>query len=647
MPDVTYRGKQTIGDEPWNTHSGSLQPRPRPTYEVKVAENERERAKILSVVEALIDTEVIGTVKDAKLCAALSALDGDEALLNEITFCLAVNVARKDIKWKEALGGSDREPAIKALHDELAAVTKNVLKQVHQGDPEYEVAVKLATSGRMLLDQKRNGVMKARCVKRGFEEDIAVTDGPNFNYYAHVAEVEAIRALILRPNRGTRRLAIKDVRTAFLQSIPYPDGKVKHLKVLNPLTKEWMYFIQYGPIYGENSAPVMWGEDTLAPFLVDKEGCNMVRGENHRCVYLHEEKDLAMCTYVDDFLLDGEEPDIVWFDVTIDGRFDCKPLEFLDIDCSIEYIGMEIIMTVDRIYISMESYIEKMVRDLEELGMVIPSRAVSIPLAKQINVDGDSPPISSKLKRILLTALGSIGWNCHTARVDVAHAFSRIGQHSAKPSEESYEAVVHCIAYLDQHRSLCLFQELHSVPETVEHEEHPQHGFKFYCDSDHAGNTEIQNKRRSQNGMIAMIGNGVVLWKSKASSIAFATPMIDEAHADYNSGAVEVYATANATYDIFDLCYLYQEAGMPFPVPFVLLMDNTTAEAFCNRTVQRSKLKYIDCRQEWCLMIRDKNIMVPEHVATLSNLSDLLTKILGPKDFTRLLNQLMVKYVKK
>jgi hypothetical protein len=176
---------------------------------------------------------------------------------------------------------------------------------------------------------------------------------------------------------------------------------------------------------------------------------------------------------------------------------------------------------------------------------------------------------------------------------------------------------------------------------------YPQHGFKFYCDSDHAGNTEIQNKRRSQNGMIAMIGNGVVLWKSKASSIAFATPMIDEAHADYNSGAVEVYATANATYDIFDLCYLHQEAGMPFPVPFVLLMDNTTAEAFCNRTVQRSKLKYIDCRQEWCLMIRDKNIMVPEHVATLSNLSDLLTKILGPKDFTRLLNQLMVKYVKK
>jgi len=108
-----------------------------------------------------------------------------------------------------------------------------------------------------------------------------------------------------------------------------------------------------------------------------------------------------------------------------------------------------------------------------------------------------------------------------------------------------------------------------------------------------------------------------------------------------------VHATANATHDIFDLCHLCQEAGMPFPVPFVLLMHNATAEAFCNRTVQRSKLKYIDCRQEWCLMIRDKNIMVPEHVATLSNLSDLLTKILGPKDFTRLLNQLMVKYVKK
>ena len=38
-----------------------------------------------------------------------------------------------------------------------------------------------------------------------------------------------------------------------------------------------------------------------------------------------------------------------------------------------------------------------------------------------------------------------------------------------------------------------------------------------------------------------------VYWQSKASSVAFATPHIGEAHADISSGAVEIFAAGNAT----------------------------------------------------------------------------------------------------
>ena len=40
--------------------------------------------------------------------------------------------------------------------------------------------------------------------------------------------------------------------------------------------------------------------------------------------------------------------------------------------------------------------------------------------------------------------------------------------------------------------------------------------WKFYCDSDFAGNTEPQNKRRSQNGYIAIHNTAPMFWASKA-----------------------------------------------------------------------------------------------------------------------------------
>ena len=41
-----------------------------------------------------------------------------------------------------------------------------------------------------------------------------------------------------------------------------------------------------------------------------------------------------------------------------------------------------------------------------------------------------------------------------------------------------------------------------------------------------------------------------VYWQSKASSVAFATPLIGEAHADISSGAVEIFAAGNATMEL-------------------------------------------------------------------------------------------------
>ena len=80
---------------------------------------------------------------------------------------------------------------------------------------------------------------------------------------------------------------------------------------------------------------------------------------------------------------------------------------------------------------------------------------------------------------------------------------------------------------------------------------------------------------------------------------------------------------------------------LDFPAPITLQMDNTTAEAFINHTAFKSKLKHIDARQEWVRTLRNKNILVPQHVDTKDNVADLFTKILTTAEFRRLRGLIM------
>ena len=166
-------------------------------------------------------------------------------------------------------------------------------------------------------------------------------------------------------------------------------------------------------------------------------------------------------------------------------------------------------------------------------------------------------------------------------------------------------------------------------------------GWRFYSDSDFAGNSETQNKRRSQNGELATLNGFPVSWSSKVSSVAFAHPDIGEAHADMSSAAAEIYAASNACCDFLHVSYVADEMNLKFPSPFILEVDNQAAEIFINDSAFKSKLKHIDCRQEWVKTLRDKTIMKPTHIPTKDNLADLFTKILNRETFTRLRDQIM------
>ena len=72
-------------------------------------------------------------------------------------------------------------------------------------------------------------------------------------------------------------------------------------------------------------------------------------------------------------------------------------------------------------------------------------------------------------------------------------------------------------------------------------------------------------------------------------------------------------------------------------------MDNAAAEVFTNNTANKTRLKHIDCRQEWVKMLRNKSLVKPLHVPSEDNLADIFTKILSKPTFTSLRDRLLHK----
>ena len=208
----------------------------------------------------------------------------------------------------------------------------------------------------------------------------------------------------------------------------------------------------------------------------------------------------------------------------------------------------------------------------------------------------DLNPLDEDKAKWCYKALGCCVWLANTARPDGKYAHSRISQHIANPNVGMYQATKYLIKYYSGTKNLCLYQDLDGNNSS----------WQFMCDSDFAGNIEKQNKRRSQSGYIATVGTAPVIWGSKPSSVWFdaneivcsASPRIGQAHADMSSGASEVYAMGNASLDMLHLQYCMEEMHIDFPEVVNLQVDNTTAVAFANNTVTKSKLKHIDCRQE-------------------------------------------------
>ena len=571
----------------------------------------------------------------------------------------ACNIAMRDLPWKPYLTGrhsKHRNDVLSAYRSEVDSLTSTVLREIKEGDDEYETARNNHTTCRALLEWKRQGLFKCRIVIQGHKEDRVALDGPDFQYASDVVGMTAIRALFMQPLQRGEAIGQADISTAFLQSDLFPaDAPPRYLMLPDPVTGTNRYFRQLGVVYGSASSSRRW-QDTLHGWLVTSEsegGGGYTCGKNDPCLFYHDRLKVSLATYVDDLASRGQRANVEEAFRMIRARFKCKDTQWLTQDSCLDHLGMNFFQDEHGTYLSMENYIDAMVT---RLGIdPDKGRRVDIPMSGPIT---DYTPLSETEAKWYQSATGMCGWLAGTGRPDLKLAHSRISAYMASPCKGAMKAAFQAVRYAAHNKHFCLFQPFDGDGKWV-----------HFSDSDHAGNPEPACKRKSQLGYVSMCGTAPIGWGSKGTSVNFddrnadasgacnpsrnsGNPLprdptcqgtLTELHPDVSVAAVEIYAASVALSEIMHLGYLIEEMGGQMALPYDLRVDNTTAISFSDGNVRRSKLKHIDVRQQWVEWLRDKGLVKLSHVSTKSNPADFFTKILDYDTFNHLRSMMMVE----
>lgn len=516
-----------------------------------------------------------------------------------------------EVALKSALSGENSLEWKKAIIKEINALMEHTLIMLDEDHPEYEVAVREATWSRFVLNTKRDGRFKARWVVQGCFESQELDD---FSNRSHVASLDALRAFVFRYDRGSRKMMSVDIRTAFLQSDKYDiHERPRYIKVVNPLDPtQILYARLISPMYGQRSAPRRW-EDTLAPWL---ESLGFKRGDNEPSIFYRSQDNMVILVYVDDLIADGDDASIDEFLTSLKARFEINDPVFLTLEQSIDFIGIDIELqqvcgenhqphhTV--VVMSSQAYCDRL---LTNLGMqnCSPSEA---PITGDINED--VPLEDKKDIEWYRSGVGGIGWLSTTTRCDLQLVFSRLGQFLAKPTVGAVKVLRQTLRYIKGTSHYAMTMPLNLTSNV----------FQFWCDSDHASNKATSNKRRSQTGFVCTMNGVPMVSKSTAQNVV-----------TLSSTEAEIYAGSSAISHFQHFKFIVEELGLEgFPTPFTLQIDNSAAERFMEDTKGNSRLKHIDVREAWVKEMRDRGLVIPEHVGTDDNLADLFTKPLpAPK----------------
>ena len=517
-----------------------------------------------------------------------------QVLRAQISDDLPVTIA--DIK-----GRHDEDKWNEAIENELASMRKHNVWTVQSGMPP-----KPPVSSKWVFRIKYNedgsiAKYKARLCARGFSQKADIDYSETFS---PVIRHTSLRILLSIAAEDDLELHQADVETAFLLPtldeevfMQLPDGQVVRLNK---------------SIYGLKQAPRVWNEkinNILQSFGLQET-------PQDPCLYSGKikGKKTYLGLYVDDLVISSKDMNVIkYIKSSLSDLFtitDLGPLKYC--------LGYEIERDRGSNYLKMHqsAYISRI---LNRANMN-DCKSSSVPMDASLKLTREMEPKSENEKQAMKNIpyrkiVGSLLYLSSGTRPDISFAVGQVCRFLQNPGLQHWEAVKSILRYLKGTRTSGIKLGGH------------RSSLRGLVDSDHAGDID---SRRSTTGYIFLLNNGPISWNSKLQP----TVALSSTEAEY-------MALSAATQEALWLKGVLESLEYQTESETVQLFgDNQGSLKLAKNPNNHQRTKHIDIRHHFIRgAIANKKICV-DHISTQNNVSDLLTKPLGPSRFQSLLSNI-------
>ncbi|KAJ0802818.1 putative RNA-directed DNA polymerase [Helianthus annuus] len=435
---------------------------------------------------------------------------------------------------------------------------------------------------------------KARIVAKGYAQEYGINYEETF---APVARFETIRMILSLAAQQKWAIFQLDVKSAFLNGPLQEEVYVTQPPGFEVKGEEHKVYRLHKALYGLKQSPRAWYE-CINSYLNDN---SYVRLTSEPTVYTKKTDEgniIIICIYVDDIIYTSSSQQLIEeFRMKMIQEFDMTDLGKLAY-----FLGLEISQTVNGVFVSQKKYAIDLLKKFGMWGC----KGVVTPMNKGEKLQGsDSGKVNGTEFRSLV---GGLLYLTHT-RPELAFAVGFIARYMQCPTSIHYGAARRILRYVSATLEYGIWYEGGAAVKVI-----------GYSDSDWARSDE---DRKSISAYVFSIGSSVVSWSSKKQQVV----ALSSTEAEYIS------ATGAACQAVW-MRQLLSELGYKQEEATEIYCDNESAIFMSKNAAFHSRSKHIDIKFHYIKSMVDSKQIKLKPCKTEDQIADLLTKPLGPDQFS-------------
>eukprot|EP00752_Nemacystus_decipiens_P015554 g13877.t1 len=508
--------------------------------------------------------------------------------------------------YAEAMTSPQHEEWKEACKTEMASLQKHEVYTVIplNSVPKGEKIL----NTKFVFKKKLDGRFKARLVVGGHRQQPGLDYGRS---YAPVCRIGSIRMILAIACHFGWPVFQADVVGAFLNAMcdrdvyvkPAPGDNSKH-----PTTGQPMVYKLRRALYGLSQSPILWN-DTLDTTL---KVFGWERTQSDPCVYVFESggTTVILAVYVDDFLISGEDSDLVNKKKTeLTDTFEMTDLGEVE-----RILGIEVQRDYDQgtMTISQGRYVATILERFEMQA----ANPVSTP-GYGVEISTEQPQdqlLGPAEKKLYQSITGSILYLAQGTRFDLSYAALQLSKACSNPARAHMTAAKHVLRYLRGSPDLPITYKT------------GQFNLVAYADASFGANPD---NGRSTTGFLFFLAGGLISYGAKGQTLAAQSTV-----------EAEIQAISYAAREAVYISNFMKELKFKTFGSVPINSDSTGALTVAGNAMHSQRTKHVALRYFFIRELVQRGQIQLQHKPGERMLADVATKFLPKPRFLSIIKQI-------